>query len=404
MANPTLKKIAVACQGGGMHAAFAAGVLKEILEGYRKKKFELAGLSGTSAGALCALMVWYGLAPKKNAPHVLDDAIDDATTRLDQLWKDFVACTSAENLLNSFTFGALRAEEMEIPLLGLSPRAFGLNPYAAAYNAFAAFLPGIGVRKQYFDLDELLAQACPALKNKNIDWQKVTTRLLIGASEVVNGLETVFDSDVNKSIQPENKGMQKGSQSMYWRQQLPLSLEGVAASGTLPFLRDAEQIDGRYYWDGLYSQNPPVREFLATSDPKNIPDELWIVRINPQQWPYVPKSNKDIQDRQNELMGNLSLNKELDFILKVNEWKQRYAKEKFGRDHKIVTVRSIVMDKKIADNLSYSSKFDRSQAFMDEMCREGRSVARKWLHDWGKKPGKGYPKKEYPEDAAYDSK
>jgi len=67
-------------------------------------------------------------------------------------------------------------------------------------------------------------------------------------------------------------------------------------------------------------------------------------------------------------------------------------------------VRSVVMDKKIADNLSYSSKFDRSQAFMDEMCREGRSVARKWLHDWGKKPGKGYPKKEYPEDAAYDSK
>jgi NTE family protein len=398
VAQPGLKKIAVACQGGGMHAAFAAGVLNEILEAYRKKKFELAGLSGTSAGALCALMVWYGLAPKKNAPHALDDTIDDAIAKLDQLWKDFVACNSAENFLNSFTFGALRAEEMEIPLLGLSPRALGLNPYAAAYNAFAAFLPGIGVRKQYFDLDELLAQACPALKNDSIEWRKVKTRLLIGASEVVHGFETVFDSDVNKKTQHENKGMQKGEKhkSRYWRQHLPLSLEGVAASGTLPFLRDAERIGKGYYWDGLYSQNPPVREFLFGPDQKNIPDELWIVRINPQQWPYVPNSNKDIQDRQNELMGNLSLNKELDFILKVNDWKQKYAKEKFGKDHKIVTVRSIVMDKKIADNLSYSSKFDRSQAFMDEMRREGRKVGRTWLDGWEKNKAK-----EYPEDAAY---
>jgi NTE family protein len=285
---------------------------------------------------------------------------------------------------------------MEVPLLGLSPRAFGLNPYAAAYNAFAALLPGIGVRKQYFDLDELLGQACPALKNNSIDWKEVNTRLLIGASEVVNGFETVFDSDVNKWSQHGNEGMQKDHKSSYWRQRLPLSLEGVAASGTLPFLRDAEHIGEGYYWDGLYSQNPPVRDFLSPYDPKNIPDELWIVRINPQQWPDPPKSNKDIQDRQNELMGNLSLNKDLDFISKVNAWTQKYADEKFGMDHKIVMVRSIVMDKEIADDLSYSSKFDRSQAFMDEMRREGRKVAQAWLHRWEKNTAG-----EYPEDAAY---
>jgi predicted acylesterase/phospholipase RssA len=45
------KKVAVACQGGGIHAAFAVGVLTEILKEYEKKKFELVGLSGTSAGA-----------------------------------------------------------------------------------------------------------------------------------------------------------------------------------------------------------------------------------------------------------------------------------------------------------------------------------------------------------------
>src|SRR5262245_61302 len=302
-----------------MHAAFAVGVFNEILEAYRRKKFELVALSGTSAGALCALMVWYGLAPKKKASHSRDKAIDDAIAKLNQLWNEFVACNDVESLLNLFTWGSFRAEELEVPLLGLSPKAFGFNPYAAAYDAFASFLPDIGVRKQYFDLDELLAKACPALKKdgKDINWKKVTTRLLIGASEVVHGLETVFDSDINRRPKQKNIGRLKARKykSRYWRQQLPLSLAGVAASGTLPFLRDAEHIDDYYYWDGLYSQNPPVREFLAGRTPANVPDEIWVIRINPQQWPYVPRSNKDIQDRQNELMGNMSLNKELDFIL-----------------------------------------------------------------------------------------
>ena len=42
----------------------------------------------------------------------------------------------------------------------------------------------------------MLAEACPDFGK--IDWQAVKTRLLIGASEVVNGFETVFDTAVNK--------------------------------------------------------------------------------------------------------------------------------------------------------------------------------------------------------------
>ena len=58
------KKVAIGCQGGGMHAAFEVGVLTAVLERIEAEtepQFELVGLSGTSAGALCALMVWYGL-------------------------------------------------------------------------------------------------------------------------------------------------------------------------------------------------------------------------------------------------------------------------------------------------------------------------------------------------------
>src|SRR5689334_8911729 len=59
------KKVAVACQGGGIHASFTVGVLSEILGDIQaKRRFKLIGLSGTSAVALCALMAWYGLAHK----------------------------------------------------------------------------------------------------------------------------------------------------------------------------------------------------------------------------------------------------------------------------------------------------------------------------------------------------
>jgi NTE family protein len=383
-------KVAVACQGGGMHAAFEVGVLTEILKDIRdKNRFELVGLSGTSAGALCALMVWYGLAPKKGGGTTsVDEAADEAISTLNKFWESFVASTRASTMLNLLTYGAFLAEEIEIPVLGVSARVSCFNPSSAFYKAVAAGLPSLGVRKLYIDLDHLLDESCPEFDR--IDWPKVNTRLLIGASEVVNGFETVFDSDVNKGTQAK--------EVLYWRQRLRLTLSGVAASGTLPILREAEHLKGDgYYWDGLYSQNPPVREFLAGAD--EVPDELWIVRINPQQWPEVPKSNADIKDRQNELMGNLSLNKELDFILTVNKWRDdpqyssRYGE--FAKDHKHVTVRTIKMEEETADKLRYSSKFNRSRDFMEQLRKEGRVVARDWLDRWPDKVGC------YPEDAAY---
>ena len=390
-------KVVVGCQGGGVHAAFAVGVLTEILNNVDRqekqkhedqKRFELAGLSGTSAGALCALMTWYGLAPKNGLP----GSPQQAVKTLNDFWWDFLAKTCAEDVLNLVTYRTFWLEQQEIPVLGLSTgQLFGkLNPYGAIFKLAEDVLPILGVRKRYFDLIKLLGDSCPALKHNSIEWNGVNTRLLIGASEVKNGFESVFDSDVNKGTLPRKV--------TYWRQRLPLTLDGVAASGTLPTFRAAQHIEGDgYYWDGLYSQNPPVREFFARESKiglDKIPDEVWIVRINPQQWPIVPETNADIEDRQNELMGNLSLHKELDFIMKVNDWIDLYSD--FRKDHKKVTVRTIKMKEYTADHLQYASKFDRSREFSEWLCKEGREVARDWLDDW--REGKAG---EYPQDAGY---
>lgn len=422
MAEANRTTVAIGCQGGGMHAAFEVGVLTTILDASAKadSKFKLVGFSGTSAGALCALMAWYGLAPKKSGP----GSADQAVSALKDFWDKFVAGPTAENILNLLTVGAFRIAETEIPMLGLGAGTLSINPASVVFRAFADLLPNLGVRREYFDLEYMLNKACPEFAE--IIWDDVEARLLVGASEAINGYETVFDSDLKKSDAALKKtnAEEKDPIKNRWRQRLPLSLAGVAASGTLPAVREAQQIkDCGAYWDGLYSQNPPVRDFVE--DRSKAPDEIWILRINPQQWPRLPETIGEIRDRENELMGNLSLHKDLDFIQKVNklnEWIQVIKnnhqilqgfldeKSKDYRDEidkalkqleplteKHVTVRTIKMRRETCDSLQYSSKFDRSHEALNRLRTEGEEVAKNFLGDWSK-PGQAH---KYPDDAGY---
>ena len=53
--EPNIRRVAIACQGGGSHTAFTAGMLKRLLlEG--REEHEIVALSGTSGGAVCALL------------------------------------------------------------------------------------------------------------------------------------------------------------------------------------------------------------------------------------------------------------------------------------------------------------------------------------------------------------
>jgi predicted acylesterase/phospholipase RssA len=70
----------------------------------------------------------------------------------------------------------------------------------------------------------------------------------------------------------------------------------------VPSLFPAVEVDGDLYWDGLYSQNPPLRELLDTE-----PDELWIIQIDPAKRSEVPRRPAAIRDRRNELTANLSV-------------------------------------------------------------------------------------------------
>nr|WP_232794523.1 patatin-like phospholipase family protein [Haloarcula taiwanensis] len=104
--------------------------------------------------------------------------------------------------------------------------------------------------------------------------------------------------------------------------------KAVLASAAFPLLYEAVELNGHWHWYGLFSQNPPIREFLTSNRPK--PDEISVIQIEPQTRDDRPASLAEITDRRQELAGNLSLNQELFFVQKVNDWiEQEYLPEAF---------------------------------------------------------------------------
>jgi NTE family protein len=168
--------------------------------------------------------------------------------------------------------------------------------------------------------------------------------LVIGAVEVRTGAFAVF----------------RGSE---------ISVECVLASAAYPDLFPAVPIPGRgVFWDGLFSQNPPVRQLLDYR-----PDELWVVQINPPTRREVPTTVTAIEDRRNELAGNLSLEQELRFIAKVNEWLR--AGLLAGGKYRPVAVSRLILDQ----DLDFASKFDRSPDFLRGLMAHGEAEAKRFL-------------------------
>ena len=409
------KKVAIACQGGGTHAAFTWGVLTQILKTKKKwdteagdgARFDIDAISGTSAGAMCALATWYGLAPNTADPDC--GTLDKAIERLNFLWTSFAAQTPVEKTHDMVVGALLDLKEKGAPL----PEP---NPYDVSGDLGLAAMALLGARPQYLSFSALLNSICPHFEH--VDWPRVKRRLLAGAIEIYSGNFEVFDSD--KTLEDMGLRAAHKEQDQYdvtrWRMRRPISLEGVAASGTLPTVLRPQRIAetafptctpgqgirrDAYYWDGLYSQNPPVRQLLDRESKEHKPDEIWVIRINPQEMDPRHKlaSLEDIRDRENDLSGNNSLNQELDHILTVNNWvTDARDKHPFLSERKIVELRTIKMKRETAWGLRLTSKFDRSPQHLEKLRIEGSEVARQWLKDWRAR-GKDF--ESYPNDARY---
>jgi NTE family protein len=155
-------RVAIACQGGGSHTAFTAGVLDRLC-GDVLDTHEVVGLSGTSGGAVCALLAWYALR---------DDDPAAAGRLLAQFWADNSASSPWEQLLNASAMLAGNLQEF-VAMPAISPYDNVLSDSAA--EEFKAML----WRRVDFDRVE------PAPEEPV---------LVIGAVDVLSGEFRAFDS------------------------------------------------------------------------------------------------------------------------------------------------------------------------------------------------------------------
>ncbi|MGY1703719.1 patatin-like phospholipase family protein [Geodermatophilus sp. SYSU D00697] len=259
-----MAKVAIACQGGGSHTAFTAGVLERLLGAGTQT---VVALSGTSGGALCALLAWYGL---------LTGGAAEAGRLLQRFWQANSATTLRDRVANAWLVGLTRLEgRVALPVV---------SPYVYPEVARAALTD---LLTRHVDFDRVAGlQAAP---------DEDQPLLLVGAVDVATGEHRAFSSRCRE-----------------------ISLEAVLASAAVPPLYRAVHVGDSYYWDGLFAQNPPVHQL-----PHAGPDEIWVIRINPLVRVQEPKTIADIADRRNELAGNLSLQQELHVIRKVNAWAER---------------------------------------------------------------------------------
>ncbi len=310
--DPT--KIAIACQGGGSHTAFTAGVLKQLLVDW-DEDHELVGISGTSGGAFSALATWYGLVTADE---------ERAIELLDAIWSDLAAAGPADQWLNSLVVSTSRLRSMGVPTLETSP-----------YDIPGPELGKTEIRstlERHIDFDDV-----PDLCGRE------TPELVVGTVDVEAG---VFETFINEDVTPE----------------------AVLASAAVPDLFEAVEINGNYHWDGLFSQNPPIDDLL-TIEVDRKPDELWVIQINPQERNDEPRTLGEIADRRNELSGNISMNQELRFVERVNEWVEEghLPESDFARTE----IHRISMGRE----LHCATKVDRRPSFINELMTLGKEKA-----------------------------
>lgn len=86
-----------------------------------------------------------------------------------------------------------------------------------------------------------------------------------------------------------------------------VSLDVLMASTCLPRMTQAVEIEGRSYWDGGLSANPPILPMVLETDC----DALLVVKLTPDQEPSLPTQASDIMGRLRRILVNGSLQRDL---------------------------------------------------------------------------------------------
>ncbi len=311
------KLVNLALQGGGSHGAFTWGVLDALLEDGRLR-FE--GASGTSAGAMNAVVLAHGLARAHQDGLKGEPARQAVRAALARFWDQV-------GLMGNFMTG-----------LPLPAAQAMLNVFTQWLSPQQANPLGMTPLRQLLEREidfELLAR-------------QEQLKVFVTATNVRTGRGEVFG----------------GSR---------LTLDAVMASACLPTLYQAVEIEGEHYWDGGYSGNPAIYPLIYETQSADV----LLVQINPIESPYVPDASaQEIMERVNEITFNAPLLAEMRAI----EFVRRLLAE--GRidpgRYKNMLLHRVDGGAALA-GFGAASKARADTAFLRRLFELGRAAGQAWL-------------------------
>ena len=335
-----VRRINLALQGGGAHGAFAWGVLDRLLD---DPEIEIAGISGTSAGALNGAALAAGLAcgPGQHGREA-------ARENLAYIWSKVghVSDNSVVRWLYSM-FPIPRAWERLTEIFSPVSSLRSLTRVFSPYDTGRYYTNPLAAILRDMPHPQLGRERGPAF--------------FVSATNVRTGLIRVFGG-------------------------AEVTVDTILASACLPELFRAVEINdpktGRReaYWDGGYSGNPALFPLYHSG----LPRDIVIVNINPMLRDELPKTPAAIQDRVNEISFNASLLAELRAF---NFVKRLHAEDRLsGRPMKNVLLHAI-MDEALMNSLSASTKLIPKPGLLESMRAAGSAAAGRFLETGAKDIG-----------------
>ena len=320
--------IDLALQGGGSHGAFTWGVLDRFLE---EGDIRIGGLSGTSAGAMNAVVLASGFSRGGR---------NGARESLSAFWES-IGHAGSRSLLRQTPLDAL------------------FQPWIPSGSPMLKFFDVMSRLVSPYQLNPWNINPLRDLLKKHVNFDAIHSleepKLFINATNVSTGHNRIFRN-------------------------ADISLDALLASACLPVLFHAVEIENEAYWDGGYTANPALLPLIAESEPH----DLILVQINPLERPGIPRTAHDIIDRINEISFNSSLNQELRTValikrlLKEDEISgHSYNAALFGKIDALCVHR--IEAQKEMRPLSAASKLSSDSDFINRLHDIGYQAADTWL-------------------------
>jgi NTE family protein len=326
MKSPPTKRINLALQGGGAHGAFTWGVLDHLLT---DERLLIEGISGTSAGAVNAVMLADGLARGGR---------EEAQKRLADFWR---AASSTGNV------PAMQREVLR-RLLSFTPLEG--TPVQAWFNAVSKYFSP-------YDVNPLNINPLKDLIEHFVDFEALRTcrdlQIFISATNVQTGRVRIFSRE-------------------------KITADAVMASACLPLLFRAVEIDGVPYWDGGYLGNPVIFPFFRTTKT----EDVLVVQINPLVRHETPTSSSEIMNRINEITFNSSLIDEyraIDFVARLID-QGRLPRGTGPGEYRRINVHRIVLER-FGTHFDSFSKLSTDYDFFEMLRLSGKRAARRFMDE-----------------------